>query len=304
MPLTPEWHEAHRTHITTTDIAPILGKSDYKTALDVFLEKTGRATLFEGNAATRRGQRYEPVILADYADAIGREVETPLPLFIHPRLHYLAATPDARVLEWDHDQMLPALPEYGVEAKLTMSPARASALGEEGSDDIPDDWLLQTQTQMAVTGWLRVDLAVLLYGRLKIYPVFRNDALISIIECAAKEMHERIANDDPPEPNWQHERTPDLIKSLYELRSGSVVELPQECEAIFAAYKQVGKDITQLEKDRDMMRAKLLHAMGDFEIGRLPGIGMELVRKKIDRSEYTVAAATYTTLTNRKAKVA
>lgn len=300
--LTPEWFEAHRTHITATDIAPILGRSDYKTPLDVFAEKTGRVKPFEGNEHTRRGQRYEPVILADYAEATQLEVETPLPLFVHPKLSFLAATPDARVLESDHNQMLPAVPEFGVEAKFSMSPARANALGDEGTDDIPDDWLLQTQTQMSVMGWMRVDLAVLLYGRLRIYPVQRNDELIGIIESAAKEMAERIANDDPPEPTWEHPQTPRLIRAMYGIKAGTVVALSEECEKAWESYSDIGVHIKELEKCRDAFKAKILHAMGESEIGQLPGIGMELVRSTVERAEYTVKASTYTTFRGRKAR--
>lgn len=312
--LTPEWFESHRTHITATDIAPILGKSDYKTALDVFAEKTGRVKPFEGNEHTRRGQRYEPVILADYSEATGCNVITPLPLYVHPSLSFLAATPDAAAYDpaetgaknplicGDRSVMPFYGSAYGVEAKFSMSPARAAALGEEGTDDIPDDWLLQTQTQMSVMGWPRVDLAVLLYGRLKIYPVARNDDLIAIIESAAKEMHERIEADDPPEPDWEHSQTPRLIKALYSIREGAVVELPQECEAFWAGYQSLGQDIKKLEADREAVKARLLHAMGEAEIGQLPGIGMELVRSAVERKEYVVKASTYTTFRGRKAR--
>ncbi len=297
---TPEWHEVHRTHITATDIPAILGRSEYKTAFDVFAEKTGLVAPFEGNEHTRRGTRYEPVILADYAEATGCTVETPMPLYFHPTATWLAATPDARakfgsvMVDGPHDC-------HGVEAKLTMSRTRSHELGEEGTDEIPDDWLLQTQTQMSVMGWMRVDLAVLLYGRLKIYPVARNPELIAIIESAAREMHERIQADDPPELDWEHPQTPSLVKSLYGLKEGTSVELPEECEKFYTAYKDLGKKIKETKANREAVKARLLHAMGDNEIGVLPGIATELVRSTVKRKEYTVAASTYTTFRTRKA---
>jgi len=300
-PHTPEWYKVHRTHITATDIAPILGRSEYKTALDVFMEKTGKAAPFEGNEHTRRGQRYEPVILADYADKMGVEIKTHLPLYFHPLVNCLAATPDASVPKWGHGEN-PTEPEYGVEAKFSMSPARASGLGEEGTDDIPDDWLLQTQTQMSVMGWPRDDLAALLFGRLRIYPVLRNDDLIAIIESAANEMHERVLADDPPEPNWEHPQTARLVKSLYAVREGAVIDMPQECDAFFVAYQELGKDITARQKERDAIKARLLYAMGEAEIGRLPGIDMEVIRSTVERKEYVVAASTYTTFRGRKSR--
>ncbi len=293
--LTPEWFEAHRTHITATDIAPILGQSDYKTALDVFAEKTGRVKPFEGNEFTRRGQRYEPVILADYSDSTGSIVRNPLPLFIHPSLAFLAATPDAEATTGTGDV-------WGVEAKFSMSPARAAALGDEGTDDIPSDWLLQTQTQMSVMGWQRVDLAVLLYGRLKVYPVGRNDDLIGIIESAATEFNQRLANDDPPEPDWEHEQTPKLIKAMYAPKAGLSVELSEQCELLWGSQTKLAEQIKELEKQRETIRARVLNEMGEAEIGELPGLGLQLVRGRVERKEYTVAASSYVTLRQRKAK--
>jgi predicted phage-related endonuclease len=155
---------------------------------------------------------------------------------------------------------------------------------------------------MSVMGWPRVDLAVLLYGRLKIYPVERNDKLIGSIESAAKEMSERVANDDPPEPDWNHPQTPQLIKELHGLRDGLAVELPQECEAFWVAYQGLGDDIRQREKERDSIKARLLHAMGEAAIGQLPGIGMEVVRSTVERGEYTVKASSYITFRGRKAR--
>jgi len=298
-PHTPEWYEVHKTHITATDIAPILGRSDYKTALDVFAEKTGRIAPFGGNANTRRGQRYEPVILADYAEATGCIIENPLPLYFHPVLSFLAATPDARA-KFGSVMMCGPGDCHGVEAKYSMSPARGAQLGEEGTDFVPDDWLLQCQTQMAVMGWPRGDLAVLLYGRLRIYPIAREPDLIQTIEAAAKEFYERIVNDDPPEPQWEHEHTPSLIKALYGLKQGTEVELSAESESHWRNYRELGELIKMHEAEMEVAKSRVLAYMKDAEIGLLPHLGIQLIRQEVRRKEYTVKATSYTTLRQRK----
>ena len=292
MPLTPEWREARRHLITATDVAAILGQSEYRTALDVFAEKTGRVEPFAGNEATRRGTRYEPVILADYAEQVGAELRHPLPLIIHPTLACLGATPDAERLD---DGRL-------IEAKLSMSPARARELGEEGTDHIPDDWHLQVQTQLACCERDTADLAVLLYGRLRVYTIQRHDVLIGIILDAAKEMAERVGGDDPPEPDWHHARTPALIRGLYDLRHGEAVMLPQPCEAVYAAYVDLGEQEKRLKAEREEAKARLLYALGDAEIGRLPGIGVELIRQEVNRKGYEVKETSFIQLRTRKVK--
>lgn len=57
----------HATYIGGSDIAALVGLSPYATALDVWAEKTRRAS-FKGNRRTRAGQVLEPGILALYAE--------------------------------------------------------------------------------------------------------------------------------------------------------------------------------------------------------------------------------------------
>lgn len=45
MPITQKQREFRRSHIGSSDIAAILGKDPYKTAYDVWLDKTGQLTL-------------------------------------------------------------------------------------------------------------------------------------------------------------------------------------------------------------------------------------------------------------------
>jgi putative phage-type endonuclease len=307
MPHTAEWYDVHRTHITATDIAPILGRSQYKTALDVFMLKTGQLAPFEGNEHTRRGQRYEPVILADYAEASECNLVYGLPLFFHPTLQFLAATPDAA----RQGESFPGvLTDYtgqqlenssGVEAKFSMSPSIGAQLGEEGSDFVPDDWLLQCQTQMAVMGWNHNDVAALLYGRLKIYSIERNDTIIKVIESAAKEMHERIQNNDPPEPQWEHAHTPTLIKELYGVKEDTEVMLSAESESYWTQYQDIGKEVKALNAKREAAKARVLAAMKEAAFGYMPD-GRLLVRSTVNRKGYTCEPTSFIQLREKKGK--
>jgi hypothetical protein len=154
---------------------------------------------------------------------------------------------------------------------------------------------------MSVMGWLRVDLAVLLYGRLRIYPIQRNEDLISIIESASKEMFERIQADDPPEPDWTHPQTLPLIKAIYGVKEGVSVELPgEECDR-WTEYQQLGDEIKELNARRDACKAQVLNTMGEAAIGETD-CGYQLVRSVVSRKSYEVKAASYTQLRQRRAK--
>lgn len=61
--------------ISASQAAAALGYSTYSTPLDIFLEKTGQTPPFEGNAATKRGQRLEPIVAQYFQDDIEIEFE-------------------------------------------------------------------------------------------------------------------------------------------------------------------------------------------------------------------------------------
>jgi putative phage-type endonuclease len=88
-----KWHEYRLQHIGASEISAILGESDYRSAHDLFLEKTGQKERFKGNFVTEKGQEAEPVIRALYGELIGEEVETP-PSAEYKEWTMLTATPD------------------------------------------------------------------------------------------------------------------------------------------------------------------------------------------------------------------
>lgn len=53
------WHEWRAQGIGASEIAVVLGLSPWKSAYQLWMEKTGQAPRFAGNAATRRGQALE-----------------------------------------------------------------------------------------------------------------------------------------------------------------------------------------------------------------------------------------------------
>jgi putative phage-type endonuclease len=291
MPQTEAWHAARKSLITASIIPAILGRSKYKTALDVFLEMTGRREPFAGNAATRAGNRYEPAIIGDYCDTLGVEVEYPMPLLIHPSIPCLAATPDAMRKE---DGNL-------VEAKKTESRDRAEELGEEGTDRVPEDWLLQGQAQMSVCGASWVHFAVFLYGGLKVFKVDRHPGLIHTIERAAVEMSERITNDDPPEPNYEHDGAKDAIKALYALKMGAQIDFTEEAATLWAKRQEAQAAESEAKKAKEAIDAEIMAIMQGAEMGWLPE-GGTIRRGAVAVPEKIVRAYSYERLWYSKPK--
>ena len=129
---TPAWHDFRATHIGSSDAPVIVGESPYRSALDLYVERTTSAA--EPDAFTARlfriGHAMEPVILALYAEETGAKVRK------------------GRVLE---DRMVPWLSASldGETADGTIVEAKWTS-SSRWRDGVPADVLVQVTHQMAV----------------------------------------------------------------------------------------------------------------------------------------------------------
>lgn len=204
MPQTPEWTalryfdpDRERPVIFgASEAAAACGMSPYTTPLELFLLKRRELDPEEENDAMRLGKKLEPIVLDEYQLRTGRVLAVDLPMFLHADHAFMAATPDA-MAESDTvavDAKTSSFRRYNRSADVA-----DEKFGEEGTDQMPSDYVLQAQQQIAVLGVDSVDFPVLFDGRtLRIYTVQRNDELINIVTSAERELAERIASDDPP----------------------------------------------------------------------------------------------------------
>ena len=87
------WLRARRTGIGGSDISAIMGINPYKTAYQVYLDKTGHAPEQEPTARMKRGTALEPIALAEYESRHGKTER--LGLVRDTRYRYILGTPDA-----------------------------------------------------------------------------------------------------------------------------------------------------------------------------------------------------------------
>jgi hypothetical protein len=126
----------------------------------------------------------------------------------------------------------------------------------------------------------------------KIYRVDRNELMIGFLIDAGKELWERIQNDDPPEPNWEHESTPKLIREMHSDINGQVVELGDITADAWFSYEQLGKQVKELNDRRERYKSEVLHAIGDSYAGDL-GDGRIVRRKLIEKTGHVVGPSSY-----------
>lgn len=288
-PQTDEWFAARSTGIGASESAAACGLSQYQTPLELYLRKRGEMPEFVGNDATVRGTRFEPVILQYAEEHLGKTLKPGQPPMMRSAEHdWMLATPDG---EFDDGELL--------ECKSSVSPTVLAECGEEGSDEVPTEYLLQCQQQMAVMDRQVVHLQLVIPSRWKFFEfrnfiVKRNDRLIANLIRKESELWEMIEAGVPPEPDWQHASTLDLIRTMHGPPSDAAefVYLSDKAVAQWAEYEQLKSQIKELEQQAKEARAHVIHEIADNAGGILPE-GRAVRRKLIQKKGHVVQPSEY-----------
>lgn len=143
-----QWLEKRRQYIGGSDAAAAIGLSRFKTQLKLWQEKRG-ATDDEPTEAMIRGQMLEPLVRHLYAHDTSHETADAA-WVVSAEVPFMAATPDLL------DVTLNSL----VQLK-TASAWTRHQWGPPGSSEVPIDYMIQAQHEMAVVGAQRNKFGVL-----------------------------------------------------------------------------------------------------------------------------------------------
>lgn len=236
MTLTPEQIEVRKTGIGGSEAAAACGISPWKTPLTLYLEKREEIPPFEGNEATRWGHLLEPVVRQEYANRTGRIVRMPSDTFRHPEHSFMLCHPDGvtdcrrlyegKTARYDYDW------------------------GPDGSDRVPEDYMLQVQHNMLVMGLEVADIAVLIGGSdFRCYEIPADRELQEMLVEAEAELWDRIVRGDPPPAKNEA----DLRRMFPHSRAGSVeaddeiLEAVSRLKALKAEEKALKEQISETE---------------------------------------------------------
>jgi putative phage-type endonuclease len=87
------WLKRRGTMLTASDVATAIGENPYERPSNLVLKKCGHGIPFEGNDATRHGEKYEPIARDVYASERNENVHE-LGLVVHPVHSWLGGSPD------------------------------------------------------------------------------------------------------------------------------------------------------------------------------------------------------------------
>jgi len=236
-----------RSGIGGSDSAAALGVSRFKTQYRLWAEKRGEVEDdFEVTERMLWGTRIEHLVRQEYAERTGRTVRLPIETLRHPVHTFMIAHPDG-VTE---DGRL-------YEGKCAGS---SSGWGPDGSDQIPDDYMIQVQHYLIVLSLPVADVAVLIGGNeYRQYEIAADAELQTMLIDGETEFWRRVQENDPPSM-----ATPDDVKIRYgrSSRSGAV----EATEAALAAVEHLTAlkaRIKEAQAESDEQAAVIQRTLGD-----------------------------------------
>lgn len=255
-PGSPEWTK----RMTASKVAAVLGVSPWQSPRSLWHEMRGDVPRPESNDAQRRGHYLEPAVLNWFTDQHDLELDGLLLQPTYALDNWAAATPDAVTINMEGGNAL-------VEAK---SVAYDDEWGDEGTDAIPDYYLVQCQWQMHVSGIHRCYVPIIT-SRLRFaeYVVDYSTEYGPLLEARCREFYDSLSADVPPDLD-DSVATFQTLKALHpDIERGESVELTED-EAWTLAHANVKAD--EWETRLRGKKSALLDRMGRAQYATHNGV--------------------------------
>jgi putative phage-type endonuclease len=249
--------ELRKKSIGASDVAAILGLSPYRSAYDVWLEKTGK--LEERNTespAMEAGNAFEDAVLKFAEKELGKIRRNVWKSHKQLPLH---AALDAQCVENGNP----------VEAKTAgLFSYVGNEWGEAGTDQVPEQYLIQAQVQLGVTGREVCHMPAFIGGRgFQMYHIQRNQALIDVIYQRVKDfwMNHVVTNIAPD----QSEPSLEIAKTMKREPGKLTVIAPD----LIAKWKDAQITAKTAKEQEDQTKAAIMAALGDAEASKMSEVG-------------------------------
>lgn len=281
MPITQTQRQVRRKYLGSSDTPVIMNLPDLpykKTASDVYWSKVAELPDDDSSKPKTTGNRLEKDLIAWTGEELGVEIITdPEQLFHVSGDGLLAANHDALIVDRDE----------GIEAKYRNG-ENAKSFGEPYTDQVADDVIIQVQHQMYCSELSKVyvPVAVPSYWGIdyRLYIVQRDEDLIKTIVKFGHEWWEKHVKTKTP-PNGDGVPPMYVLKAL-ERRAGAQIRLPEEAVKWADRRTELKEQIKSLVKEVEAEDARLIHALGDAEVGLLPNSKRKVTYHQYESSRF------------------
>ncbi|MFK4432216.1 hypothetical protein COM08_11895 [Bacillus wiedmannii] len=251
-----QWLQVRTQGIGGSDVSAIAGLNKWKSAVQVFLEKTQAIEKEDiQSEAAYFGNVLEEVVAKEFSKRTDMKVQRRNAILQHPEYPWMLANVDRLIVG----------ERVGLECKTA-----SEYLKKEWEDEeVPAAYLLQCQHYMAVTGYEAWWIAVLIGGNKFVHKkIERDEELIQYLIDIEKDFWlNNVEKHEPPMFDGSDAST-ELLKHLYpESIANSFVSLGKQEELLIEARDQVDREIKVLEEQKAEYENKIKAKLRTNEAG-------------------------------------
>jgi putative phage-type endonuclease len=271
------WLAARREGIGGSEVAALVGISDYETPWSIFNKKVATEPDVElTGAPIEWGHRLENVVAEKVAEEIGMVSRFGGGLWANPEKPFLRVTPDrfaTKPRAWRAQALIECKTAGDDEhwESGTIHPAG------RGTGSAPLAYQAQAQWQMGIIGLPVCYLGCLVLGRERQFFTveihFDKDWFAELAAEAERFWTENILADEPPMHDLRHPKTEELLKKLQPKVVKPSVDLPEDTEEWLADYLKAKAAYEKAETDLDTVKNYFRMMTGDAGAGYLPWPG-------------------------------
>lgn len=249
-----DWLKQRRLGIGGSDAAAALGMSPYKSKFTLYCEKTGMISDdVEDNEAMRLGRDLEEYVAKRFCEAAGKKIRRSGYCYVSKENPFMRANVDRLIVG----------EEAGLECKTTSALTRT----KYDKGDIPIQYYLQCLHYMAVTGYKRWYIAILVMGKgFYWYTVERDEAEIKVLIDNERAFWELLKSDLPPLPDGSESST-ESLKELYpSVRNDFSLEI-DDMEEKIERHQEIDGLIEKLKVEKKEIENQLKYRLQDSPKG-------------------------------------
>lgn len=249
-----EWLQLRKSGIGGSDASAILGFNRWKSAFQLYIEKTSETVEEIDNEFVYWGNVLEDIVAQEFAKRTGKKVQRVNRMLRHPNYPFMTANLDRRIVG----------EKAILECKTTSTYNKDAWDGE----DIPAAYICQLQHYLAVTGFDKAYIAVLIGGNTFVWKeVARDDEFIELMIDREKNFWENHVLANVPPVIDGSTSASDLLAKMYPHDDGSAVMLDEQSNTLIEAIESIKTEEKQLELQRKEYENQLKMTLGESAEG-------------------------------------
>ncbi|HDR7209457.1 YqaJ viral recombinase family protein [Bacillus cytotoxicus] len=250
-----EWLEMRRQGIGGSDLAAVLNLSDWNSPMSLYLDKIGELKEKPQSEYAYWGNVLEDIVAREFVKRTGLKVRRKNEMLRSKKYPFMMANIDRELIGR----------KEGLECKTTSEYKR----GEWKGDNVPTQYRLQCQHYMAVTGYKRWHIAVLIGGnKFEFKTIERDEDIIKMaIEKCDVFWNNFVAKRIPPAVDGLKPTT-DSLKEIYEKSiEDDYIILPSHSLTYAEDFETAGEQLKYWKERQDKAKNNMINILKCSEKG-------------------------------------